>query len=415
MASVNVTTAEIAPAPSEARLLTVIGLGHFFSHFYFLVLPPLFPLLKEDLGVSYTSLGLMATASAFAAAFAQVPVGFIVDRFGGTKVLLTGITLMSGSFVLMGLFPYYGVMVSLMVLVGLGDSVFHPADYAILNKRIDPSHMGRAFSVHSFSGHLGFACAPVTSIALSAWLGWHAALIIMGAIGLLVAIIITINRAALDTPPEAESGGPLSDQTVKGGITLLLSYPMLMGLLFFIGICLVGTGISGFGISTLHIQYGVNLADAGTIISAYLFAAPVGVLIGGFIADRTTRHDLVAVGTYTTIAAVVMFVAWGTPSLQVVAGVFLIAGLCAGAAAPCRDMLIRSITPPGQSGKAFGFVSIGLSVGGILGPATFGYLLDHSAPMSVFWAVGIFSVLTVTTVLSLRHIKQQMANRLVIG
>ena len=167
-------------------MLGVIGAGHFMSHFYFLSLPPLFPFLKQDFGVSYTELGLMMTAIYGTAALSQVPVGFMVDRLGARVVLTFGLIVMSLGFGLVGVAPSFPAIIALVMFAAIGNSVFHPADYAILNASISPERMGRAFSIHTFAGHLGSAAAPGTMILLAAMLGWRGALLAAGLIGLLV-------------------------------------------------------------------------------------------------------------------------------------------------------------------------------------------------------------------------------------
>ena len=383
-----------------SKIVGVISLGHFVSHFYFLVIPPLFPVLKEALEVDYTSLGLAITAYNTVAAVAQGPMGFAVDRYNPALVLVGGLGLCSLSVIAIGVFPYYGALIVFMVLLGLGDSVFHPADFTIMNRTVEPHRMGRAFSLHSFAGHLGFAATPVTMITLAFWFGWRPALVMVGVAGLLVAALIYVNRHRLASGQPTSGTGHAEESNARTGIATLFSAPLLLGMVFFAGLAVAGAGIRDFGISTLHVLYDAPLSQAGVVVSAFLFAAPVGVLLGGSLADRTTQHGRVAVVALGVLAAVAFTVAAFTPGLFLVACLFGMAGLCIGAMAPSRDMMIRALTPPEHIGKAFGFVSIGLSIGGIFGPVMFGYLLDHTHPTSVFWITGAFSLLTVLVVLA---------------
>jgi len=378
------------------KVVGVVSLGHFFSHLYYMLLLPLFPILKDALAVDYTSLGLVITAYSVVTAVAQVPIGFIVDRYDAALVLVAGLIVASMAIIAIGLFPSYTTLFVFMMLLGLGDSVFHPADYSILNRVVAPKMLGRAFSVHGFAGHLGFAAGPVIVITLAAVWDWQTALIASGCAGLLVAVILFMCRhllRAATEPTGVNKNAPPS--TAKTGFSVLLSAPLLMGLVFFAGLALTGTGIRDFGISTLHVLYEAPLTQAGTVISAFLFASPIGVLMGGWIADTTARHDRIAMVALSIVAGALFIVATFTPSLSIVAFVFAIAGLSIGAMAPSRDMLIVKLTPEGHIGKAFGFVSIGLGIGGMIGPVTFGYLLDRSAPTSVFWLAGGFALLTV--------------------
>jgi MFS family permease len=180
----------------------------------------------------------------------------------------------------------------------------------------------------------------------------------------------------------------------------LFSLPILMGLLFFTGISMAGHGINEFSVSVLHLAYDAPLAEAGIVLSAYLFASPAGVLLGGWVADRTPHHDRFAASCFVVIAAMIFTVAAVDLSLTAIAALFAIAGLANGLVAPSRDMMIRSVTPPGEMGKVFGFVSIGYNIGGVVAPVMFGYILDNADPGLVFWVVGAISLMTVVTVLA---------------
>ena len=143
------------------------------------------------------------------------------------------------------------------------------------------------------------------------------------------------------------------------------------------------------------------------MLAAYLFASPVGVLIGGWLADRTTHHDRVVVVSLSLVAALMFVTAALMPPLPVVATLFAIAGLLAGLVSPSRDMLIRSVTPSGQMGKVFGFVATGFNIGGMLGPPLYGHLLDNNSPQAVFWLVGVFALLTLPCVLWTRRMARR--------
>ena len=289
-----------------------------------------------------------------------------------------------------------------MIAAGLANAVYHPADYSILNGVVNNQRMGRAFSIHTFAGLLGDALAPVTIIFLIALFDWRSALLCCGVLGVVCALMIANNAALLDSSnsnTQAASAARNNQTTHQVGWRLLFSAPILLGLLFFLGIAISTGGIRSFGISTLSTLHNMPIAAASLIISAYLFASPVGVLVGGWIADRTSKHNLVAAACFIMIALLVFIIAAVNMSLILTTVFFALAGLCSGIVAPSRDMMIRAVTPPGQFGKVFGFVSTGFNLGGMIGPVLFGYILDHSDPSYVFWAVAILSLLTVLTVL----------------
>lgn len=384
----------------DVKVVSLVGLGHFCSHFYYLVLPPLFPVLKTFFDVSYTALGFALMVMAVTAAIVQAPMGFLVDRFGGRMLLISGLLISGVAIAGIGFAPNFAVVLALMVVLGIGDSVVHPADYAILNHTVDASRMGRAFSVHTFTGQLGFAAAPAAILALSSVIGWQKALVVAGVFGISIALVMLVNRHLLVEP--AHSSDHPSSVVVMGtlgGIRLLVTLPILMGFAFYASVSLTSGGMTSFGISALTLQFGVSLAEAGVAVSAYLLVAPVGALIGGWLADKYANHDMLIAVCFGVLALGAFAVGSLDLSWQTVTVVFAVTGFFVGAVNPARDMLIRSMIPPGQTGKVFGFVTSGLNVGGMIGPLLYGWLLDNVAPNAVFLAIAAFSLATIAMVL----------------
>ena len=165
----------------SARAVAVVSTAHFASHFYMLLLPPLFPLLREVYGVGYTELGFAISAFSIATACTQAPVGFAVDRFGARRILVAGLLLEAVAFALIGFIPVYGALVALMAVAGVANSVYHPADYSLLNASVDPRRMGRAFSFHTSAGMLGYAVGPVSMVYLMTLTDWRTALVVCAA------------------------------------------------------------------------------------------------------------------------------------------------------------------------------------------------------------------------------------------
>ena len=398
-------TAGAAGRRGSARAVAVVSSAHFTSHFYLLLLPPLFPLLRDVYGVGYTELGFALSVFSIVTGCTQVPVGFAVDRFGARRILAAGLLLEGIAFVLIGLAPLYGALVALMALAGLANAVYHPADYSLLNASVNPRRMGRAFSFHTSAGMLGNAVAPVTMVFLMTFMDWRAALTLCGGVGIAVGLMVIFNGRVLKERPgagdgagAAAAGAPAAGAT---GIRLLMTAPILLGTLFFFGMSVSGYGIQSFSVSALHILHEAPIAEATTVLTAYLFASPVGVLAGGWVADRIRRrHDAFAATCIVMVALCIGAVAALQPPLALVAAFFVVAGFFSGMVAPSRDMLIRSMTPPSEIAKVFGFVSTGFNLGGVVAPVMFGFLLDRSEPGIVFWTVALVSLATVFTVLT---------------
>ena len=384
----------------QIKAIGLVSTGHFFSHFYMLLLPPLFPVLREVYGVGYTELGFAVTVFSLTSGLTQAPVGYVVDRYGARTILMTGLVLGSLAIACIGLFPRYDVLLGLMVVAGLANAVYHPANYSILNASVHRSRMGRAFSIHTFAGYLGDALAPVTVLFLMSVADWRVALVASGLSGVGVAALMMANsRVLVDAPTREPPAALAGGGPHRTGLGLLLSTPVLMGLLFFVGISMAGRGVSGFSVSALNVLHEAPLTTAGVVLSAYLFASPPGVLVGGWVADHIRRHDAFVAACFALIALVMFAVAALPLPLAAIGALFVVAGFCSGAVAPSRDMMIRAITPPGETGKVFGFVSTGFNIGGVVAPPVYGYLLDRSDPGQMFWVIGFISLATIVTVL----------------
>ncbi|MDP6706465.1 MAG: MFS transporter [Alphaproteobacteria bacterium] len=401
----------MANAAERKRYLAtmgVIGGGHAFSHFYLLVLPPLFPLLKQEFDVSYAALGLLISLINVVTGFAQVPAGFLIDRLGARALLMGGLALMGIAVAAIGLAPSYEVILVLVLAAGLGNAVIHPADYAILNRTVAPERIGRAFALHTFSGNLGFVAAPTVMIFLSSWLGWRPALMIAGLAVLAVIVALWRGRDLFAERTSLSAGGPGPAASADGGIRPLLT-PTILGMFaFFVCIAVISSGIQSFSVTALVQLQGIGLPAANTVLSTFLVASALGILLGGPVADRTRRHGLVAVGCLLISGALLALVGGVGLPLAMLLLCFVLVGLLQGAIRPSRDMMVRAATPKGAEGRIFAFVSTGLNVGAAMTPVLFGYLIDLGHADTVFFAMALVLVLAVGTVVGTRRRRQPM-------
>ncbi|MGE5158088.1 MAG: MFS transporter [Gemmatimonas sp.] len=382
-----------APQQSQAdsglRTLSLISAAHWVSHFHMLVLPMLFPFLKTALGVGYIELGFALTVFAVVSALTQAPTGYLVDHFGARKILLLGLCLGGFSLILIGLHLSYSVLIASAVLLGLANSVYHPADYAILAAHMDETRMGRAFSVHTFAGYLGGAVAPAIVATLAAWSGGAGALIASGAIGLLVAFALLLFGV-----PEA-SAKHQRGAIGKASTQNILTPALIVLTIFFMLLGLSNAGISNFGVVALMNGYGASFSSANVALTAYLGASAVGVLAGGFLADHTQRHGQVAAVCFGINAGIVLLIAVVALPAAPLTVAMTAAGFLGGVIAPSRDMLVRNAAPAGAAGRAFGIASTGFNFSGILSPLLFGWIMDQNLPHWVFGVSAAFMVLTV--------------------
>ena len=387
MADVLVT--QRAKSDSALRTLVLISTAHWVSHFHLLVLPMLFPFLKAQLGVGYIELGFALTVFAVVSGLTQAPMGYLADHIGARKILLIGLTVGGVALIMLGINLSYPWLIASAVLLGLANSVYHPADYAILAAHMDEARMGRAFSIHTFAGFLGGAVAPAIVAALVTIGGGHGALIVSGAVGPLVALLLIV----LGVPDASAADRKLDGaQAPKQNIVT----PALIVLtIFFMLLSLSNAGIGNFGVVALMNGYGASFSSANIALSAYLGLSAVGVLAGGFLADHTQRHGQVAAACFAVNAAIVFAIAAIDLHPLLLTAAMGVAGFLGGVIAPSRDMLVRNAAPAGAAGRAFGIVSTGFNLGGIVSPLLFGWIMDQNAPRWVFGASVIFMILTV--------------------
>lgn len=379
------------PVGTENRVIALISTGHFLSHFYALTLPAMFPTLKAAFGVSYVELGLILTAYNLLGGLVQAPMGFVVDTLGPRRVLLVGLGLNALAIALIGLASAYWIILVLALIAGLGNSVFHPANYSILSGSIDERRLGRAFSVHTFMGFLGSACAPAAMLAIAAFTDWQTAFLVVGIAGLVVLGIMLLSSA--DFVGESRTSASDDGTGQSHGLKLLLSPSILLFLCFFVAYGLAAGGLVAFTASTLINLHGLSIEWANWALTGHLFGVVGGVVLAGIVVDRFKRHIVsAAVALLLGMAFVLMPTAVTLPGAPLVA-IMTIAGMCLGAVLPPRDLMVRAATPSGQTGKVFGFVFVGYTVGASITPVLFGWLLDTGRPSAVFVFAAVFLLL----------------------
>jgi FSR family fosmidomycin resistance protein-like MFS transporter len=394
----------------DARVIALVSIPHLLSHAYFLVLPPLFPLLKVAFGVSYMELGFALTLFGIAAGLGQVPVGFLVDKIGGAPLLIGGLALQGAAIALIGTADAYWQLLVLCVFAGLAHTVYHPADYAILTARVDQSRLGRAYGIHSFSGNIGFAIAPVFMVTVAELWHWRAAFLAIGIVGLAFSLFLMARRSDLasgsseDRP--SRSGRrmkPARDegQGTRAGLRLLISAPILMCFLFFV-VQMAGIGgLRAFLVAALDQLFATPLAVVNTALFGLLAGSAVGILVGADLADRWGPRIGTALLTLGPAAALIVLIGTVPMSLVALTAALTAVGFLQGMLLPSRDLLLRSVTPDGSMGKVMGFVSSGGNLSGGLVPLVYGFVLDVADPAWIFWisaglvAAALLTFLTV--------------------
>jgi MFS family permease len=393
----QITSVRAIPS-AESRLIAAVCAAHMMSHYFMLVLAPLLAFVRVDFGVSYTQIALALTVFNVVSGLLQTPVGFLVDRIGARIVLIAGLALSSAAFAAAGLFGSYWVFIAMYGVAGLGNTVYHPADYSLLSHHAPPEKLSHIFAFHTFAGMLGSAIAPVTVLAMASFFGWRGAYVGASILGLIVLAALIAQPEPVSTLRATARGGKRSSQAGGAGWRVLVSPAILLNLAFFTLTSIMGSGLNTYLVVALGALHATPVAVANIALTTLLAMNAIGVLAGGVLAGRIRHHAFIAASGLTVggiVTALIGLVALQPAVLIVMAG---LSGFAVGATYPSRDMLVRAVTPPGAYGAVFGFVSTGFNIGSSIAPIVYGMLMDHGQSLGVFMLSAAVSLVCVSTV-----------------
>ena len=375
------------PARQDVTLIALVGLAHGISHFSQLLLPPLFPWLKDAFNVSYAELGLLLTIFFVVSCIVQALSGFVVDKFGPRPVLFAGLGLIGLAAFGFGSSPSYGVMAFFAIVAGVGNGVFHPVDYSLLNRKVHPSRLGHAFSVHGVTGSLGWALAPAMMVPLALAYSWRVALMCAGALAFAVLAVLWFNREQLALELVAPKKADVVTPEHSLSFLKIPAVWMCFGFFFFYAMAL--SGVQTFAPAAARILHDVPVNLAAMCLTIYMVCSAFGMVAGGFLVSDPARCERV-IGTGFGVAAVVALIlgftavpAWLVPVL------FGVMGFGAGTAGPSRDLIVKRASPPNATGRVYGVVYSGLDIGQAVAPLMFGTLMDHQQPAMIWLGIAL--------------------------
>jgi MFS transporter, FSR family, fosmidomycin resistance protein len=392
------STADPTTSARDLRTMSLVGLAHGTSHFFHMLLPPLFPVFKDSFGLSYAELGLLVTLFFAISGIGQALAGFLVDRVGARPVLYAALGCFVAAASSAALAQGYGGLLLAAALAGLGNSPFHPIDFTILNQRVSQPRLGHAFAVHGICGNLGWAIAPLVLLGVSGLTGswrWALAACALWALAVLV-LMVWQHDAVDDRADERGRRRPASAVAPEPALAFLrLPSVWLCFSFFFFSTCALAAVLSFAG-PALQKMYGLPIATASFVVTGYMACGIVGLLLGGFLAARAVRLERMIGVCLAGSAVLLALVGTGwLPSVLAIA-VAALAGLGTGLAGPSRDMLIKRASPPGATGRVYGTVYSGLDLGFALAAPVFGAVLDGGSPGGVFFGAALALVLGVT-------------------
>lgn len=361
------------PLRQDAQVIALVGLAHAASHFGHLLLPPLFPVFMREFGLSYSQLGALMSVFFVVSGLGQASSGFVVDRIGARPMLFAALGVFVAASVLASMVTGYAGLLAVAALAGLGNATFHPVDFTILNQRVSAPRLGHAFSMHGLTGNLGWAVAPVFLAFVSALSHWRMAYLAAAGVYVAVLALLFVNREKLSTHRVV----PSADAPQEHSMAFMRLPVVWWCFAFFLLSTMTLAVVQGFSVSILQALYGVRFEAATLTLTAYMLCGALGMLVGGFVAARSSHSDQVVAGCMLVAALMLALCSTGWLGATLTMVVLAATGFAVGIGGPSRDMMIKKATPKGATGRVYGLVYSGLDTGFAISPMIFGVLMDR--------------------------------------
>ncbi|WP_332815391.1 MFS transporter [Ramlibacter sp.] len=395
----------LPPLRQDAGVIGLVGLAHLISHFSQLLLPPLFPWLKDALGASYLQLGFLMTLFFVVSCGVQAASGFLVDRHGPRPVLFGGLALVGLAAFGFAASTSYWMMAVFAMVAGLGNGVFHPVDYTLLNRRVSAPRLGHAYSFHGITGSLGWALAPALVVPLAIAFSWRVALAAAGALAWGVLLFLWMHRRQLELPAAPAAAAAPAAQG-SGTFDFLRVPTVWMCFAFFFVYAVVLSVVQAFAPEAARLLHGVPVGLAAACLTIYMVAGAAGMVLGGFLAADPSRCERIVGAGFGMAALVALAVGVAPLPALAVPVLFGVMGFASGIAGPSRDMIVKRSTPPNASGRVFGIVYSGLDIGQAAAPLVFGSLMDHRRYAGVWLGLALMQLLLIASAFNVRRVRR---------
>ena len=389
---------------SDVRVIGLISLAHGSSHFFHLILPPMFPWLKAEFGFNYAELGLLMTIFFVVSCIVQASSGFLVDRIGARPVLFAGVGLLSLAALTYSQSNSYAMLVLGAVIAGCGNGVFHPVDYTLINHKVSPPNLPYAYSVHGVTGYLGWAAAPALMVGITTLFDWRIAFLTAAMLEALILLILWLSRERLiDDVQARRDESQASHAASNPGAAPLSTFGFLklpavwLCWIFFFFSMAATTGLQSFAPTALFEIYEISVSSGNYYLTLLSMGGAGGMLLGGYLATRLKVPERIITLCFTVNIVMGLLLATGLVPKEIIVFAFVVIGLGLGIAAPSRDLMVRSATPSGSSGRVYGIVYSGIDLGAALSPLIFGIFLDGGLPKLLFVGVALLQLMIILT------------------
>jgi MFS family permease len=406
MSTTTANAMSSAPLRQDAGVIGLVGLAHMISHFSQLLLAPLFPWLKDAFNASYTQLGFLMTVFFAVSCGVQAASGFLVDRWGPRPILFAGLGLLGLAAFGFALSPNYWTMALCSVVAGVGNGVFHPVDYTLLNRKVSAPRLGHAYSVHGITGSLGWALAPALLVPLAIAFSWRAALMAAGTLAFAVLAVLWLNRSRLALPvaPKKPVAGAASQAEGNFDFLRIPAVWMCFGFFFFYAVVL--SAIQAFAPEAARHLHGVPVALAAMCLTVYMVCSAGGMVLGGFLAANPERCERIVGAGFGMAALIALLIGFAPVPALAVPALFGAMGFASGIAGPSRDLLVKKSTPDNATGRVYGIVYSGLDIGQAIAPLFFGALMDHQQYQGVWLGLVFMQAVLITSAFNVRRVRR---------
>ena len=398
-------TVALSRRASDVRVIGLISLAHGSSHFFHLVLPPMFPWLKDAFALSYAELGLLMSIFFVVSCVVQASSGFLVDRIGARPVLFAGVGLLALAALTYSQSNGYLMLIMGAVIAGCGNGIFHPVDYTLINHKISPPNLPYAYSMHGVTGYLGWAAAPAFMVGIAQFSDWRIAFLSAALLEAIILVILWVNKnQLLDNVKERHESSHASAQAANPGgapesAFAFLKLPAVWFCWMFFFFSMASTSsLQSFAPSALFSIYELPLTTGSYYITLLALGSAGGVLFGGYLAAKLQAPERIVSTCLSVTVVMCLLLATGFISLELIPIIFFALGFGYGVVAPSRDLLVKKATPQGVAGRVYGIVYSGIDLGAAVGPFIFGLFMDAGLPKALFIGIVVFQLMIIPTV-----------------
>ena len=392
----------------DASVIGLVGIAHMVSHFSQLLLAPLFPWLKDVFQVSYAQLGFLMTIFFVVSCAVQAFSGFVVDRFGPRPILFGGLALLGVAAWGFAASTSYAMLAVFSVVAGMGNGVFHPVDYTLLNRKVSAPRLGHAYSVHGITGSLGWALAPAMLVPLAMAFSWRVALVAAGTLAFVVLAVVWLHRDKLDLPqaPVAPVRKGAAAAPEEGKFDFLRIPAVWMCFAFFFFYAMALSVVQTFAPAAAAHLHDVPAAWVAMCLTVYMLASAGGMVLGGFLAANPARCERIVGVGFGIAASIALVMGLADVPGAMVPVLFGAMGFSAGIAGPSRDLLVKRSTPENATGRVYGVVYSGLDIGQAFAPLVFGQLMDRGQFQSVWIGLAIVQGVLIASAFNVRRVRR---------